>query len=111
MDYFTDLDGEYTIQEGFSQSNLQGTIEFLISVLFIIGIMFIFRFISRFISISWFTKEVTVPVDSIISRGIELLNSIPRLILIITVTAVMERSLTIIMVIIGVTGWTRITFY
>ena len=98
----------YAIQEGFSQSNFQGVVEFLISVLFIIGITFIFRFISRFTSNSWFTTEVTVPVDSIISRGIELLNSIPRLILIITVTAVMERSLTIIMVIIGVTGWTRI---
>tara|TARA_B100000902_G_scaffold149672_1_gene146239 strand:+ start:3551 stop:5182 length:1632 start_codon:yes stop_codon:yes gene_type:complete len=98
----------YAIQEGFSQSNLQGVVEFLISALFIIGIIFTFRFISKFISIKWFTQEVTVPVDSIISRGIELLNSIPRLILIITVTAVMERSLTIIMVIIGVTGWTRI---
>ena len=40
---------------------------------------------SRLISFNWFNDEVTVPVDSIISRGIELLNSIPRLILIITV--------------------------
>ena len=41
-------------------------------------------------------------------EGIELLNSIPRLILIITISAVVEPSIWIVMVIIGVTGWTRI---
>ena len=98
----------YTIEDGFYQSNSHGVLELFISILFIAGIIFIFRLMSRLISLNWLNDEVTVPVDSIISRGIELLNSIPRLILIITVTAVMERSLTIIMVIIGFTGWTRI---
>ena len=53
-------------------------------------------------------KEVYIPIDTFVSRGIELLNSIPRLILIITITAVVERSIWIVMIIIGVTGWTRI---
>src|SRR5690606_33025522 len=54
-------------------------------------------------------KQVTVPVDSIVSRGIEILNSMPNLLLIITISAIMkERSLVILMVIIGITSWTGI---
>ena len=37
-----------------------------------------------------------------------MLNSIPRLLLIITITAVVERSIWIVMVIIGITSWTGI---
>ena len=47
-------------------------------------------------------------MDTFVSRGIELLNSIPWLLLIITITAVVERSIWIVMIIIGVTGWTGI---
>ena len=99
---------KYVISDAFSQSTSQGMVEFGTSILLIIGIVYLFRLISSIISNKWLSKEVTIPIDSIVSRGIELLNSIPRLLLIITVTAIMERSLTIIMVIIGVTGWTRI---
>ena len=99
---------KYALSDGFSESTSNGMFQFLISVVMILGIVFICRFISRLITNKWLSKEVCVPIDSFISRGIELLNSIPRLILIITVTAVMERSLIIIMVIIGLTGWTRI---
>ena len=44
-----------------------------------------------------------MPIDSFVSRGIELLNSIPRLLLIITVSSVVARSIWIVMVIIGLT--------
>ena len=53
-------------------------------------------------------EEVFVPVDTFVSRGIELLNSIPRLILIITISAVVTRSIWIVMIIIGFTTWTGI---
>ena len=99
---------KYAISEGFSQSTSEGMIEFSISILIILGITYIFRLSSRLITNKWFSTEISVPIDSIVSRGIEILNSIPRLILIITVTAIMDRSLTIIMVIIGITGWTGI---
>lgn len=82
--------------------------QFFISLLIIFLCTFIFRLLSRLISNKWLNAEVPVPVDSVISRGIEILNSVPRLILIITVTAIVDRSLTVIMVIIGVTGWTGI---
>ena len=99
---------KYAISDGFSQSTSEGMIEFSISILMIVGITFIFRLLSRLITNKWLSTDIYVPIDSMVSRGIEILNSIPRLLLIITVTAIMERSLTIIMVIIGITGWTRI---
>ena len=99
---------KYVISDGFSQSNSEGMIELVISIVIIFGITYIFRLISKLITNTWLSTEISVPIDSMVSRGIEILNSIPRLILIITVTAIMERSLTIIMVIIGITGWTGI---
>ena len=57
----------------------------------------------------WLGQEVNVPVDSLISRGIEIFNSMPRLLLIISISAVIEeRSLWLVMVIIGLTSWTGI---
>ncbi len=73
-----------------------------------IGITMLFRILSRAIQFEWLNKEVSVPMDTFVSRGIELLNSIPRLLLIITITAVVERSIWIVMIIIGITGWTGI---
>ena len=99
---------KYIISEGFSQSNSEGMIQLSISITLILSITFIFRLLSKLITNKWLSTEVYVPIDSMVSRGIEILNSIPRLILIITVTAIMDRSLTIIMVIIGITGWTGI---
>ncbi|MBT5858640.1 MAG: ABC transporter permease, partial [Flavobacteriales bacterium] len=99
---------KYAISDGFSQSNSDGVIQLSVSILIIFASTYLFRLASRIVTNKWLSTEVSVPIDSIISRGIEILNSIPRLILIITVTAIMDRSLTIIMVIIGVTGWTGI---
>ena len=68
----------------------------------------LFRILSKTITYGWLNQEVSVPMDTFVSRGIELLNSIPRILLIITITAVVERSIWIVMIIIGVTGWTGI---
>ena len=100
---------KYTISEGFSDPQISAFKEIIISFGIIILIIIIFRLISRVITNKWLNKEISVPVDTFVSRGIELLNSIPRLLLIITVSAIMkERSLFIIMAIIGLTSWTGI---
>jgi len=99
---------KYIISDGFMQNSTEGVFQFAISVLIVFVSAFVFRLFSRIISNKWLNVEIAVPIDSFISRGIEILNSIPRLILIITVTAVVDRSLAVIMVIIGVTGWTGI---
>lgn len=58
--------------------------------------------------LGWLTDTVLVPMDSFVSRGIEILNSLPRLLIIITITAIFDRSMTLLMVIIGATSWTGI---
>jgi len=99
---------KYAISDGFSEGVVSGMVELLISTGIIILSVTIFRLISRLIKINKLQEETYVPIDTFVSRGIELLNSIPRLLLIITITAVVERSIWIVMIIIGITGWTGI---
>ena len=55
------------------------------------------------------SKEITIPIDIIISRLIEIVVSIPRLFLIISIAAVVAKpSIFIVMMIIGLTSWTGI---
>jgi peptide/nickel transport system permease protein len=99
---------KYAISDGFSEGVVSGMVELLISTGIIILSVTAFRLISRLIKINKLQEETYVPIDTFVSRGIELLNSIPRLLLIITITAVVERSIWIVMIIIGITGWTGI---
>ncbi|MFL2574430.1 MAG: ABC transporter permease [Flavobacteriales bacterium] len=99
---------KYAISDGFSEGVINGMVELLISTGVIILSVTVFRLISRLIKINKLQEETYVPIDTFVSRGIELLNSIPRLLLIITITAVVERSIWIVMIIIGITGWTGI---
>ena len=99
---------KYAIADGFGKDITSGLIELLISIIVIIGTVYIFRIVSRFFNFGYFKNEVKVPIDSFVSRGIELLNSIPRLLLIITLTSVVAQSIWIVMVIIGLTSWTGI---
>lgn len=99
---------KYEISNGFNNGFGSGMWEILISLILFLIFILLLRLISRIFRISSFNKEIYVPIDTFVSRGIELLNSIPRLILIITISAVVEPSIWIVMVIIGVTGWTRI---
>jgi len=54
-------------------------------------------------------KKITVPLDVIVMRLIELVNSIPLLILILAIVAIVEKpSVLFVMVIIGTVSWTGI---
>ena len=99
---------KYILTDAFAKSSLSGFTQIMISFFIIIAIVFVLRKLSRFLHFGKLQEEIAVPVDTFVSRGIELLNSIPRLLLIITITAIVARSIWIIMVIIGITGWTRI---
>ena len=99
---------KYVLSQAFSEGVGDGMFAMLVSIMIVIGITILFRLLSNTIKLAWLNNEVSVPIDTFVSRGIELLNSIPRLLLIITITAVVERSIWIVMIIIGVTGWTGI---
>ncbi|MBJ59279.1 MAG: hypothetical protein CMP64_01635, partial [Flavobacteriales bacterium] len=97
---------KYTLANAFSSGN--GIWELVISLILIAAIIVGMRLLSRLFKFGWFAREVSVPIDTFVSRGIEILNSIPRLILIITISAIFVRSIWLIMVIIGLTSWTGI---
>ena len=99
---------KYELGEAFGQSVSSGLVQLLISFGVIIGVIILFRLFSRLLLFGFLKKEVDVPIDSFVSRGIELLNSIPRLLLIITISSIVTRSIWIVMVIIGLTSWTGI---
>ena len=99
---------KYELADAFGQSVTSGLTQILISFGIIISVIFLFRVISKFLLFGVLKKEVNVPIDSFVSRGIELLNSIPRLLLIITISSIVTRSIWIVMVIIGLTSWTGI---
>jgi peptide/nickel transport system permease protein len=99
---------KYVLSQAFSDGISEGMIAMVISIGVVIGLTMLFRILSKTITNGWLNQEVSVPMDTFVSRGIELLNSIPRILLIITITAVVERSIWIVMIIIGVTGWTGI---
>ena len=99
---------KYVLSQAFSDGIAEGMIAMVVSIGVVIGFTMLFRILSKTITYGWLNQEVSVPMDTFVSRGIELLNSIPRILLIITITAVVERSIWIVMIIIGVTGWTGI---
>ncbi|MBC7862266.1 MAG: ABC transporter permease, partial [Bacteroidia bacterium] len=58
--------------------------------------------------IKFLNKKVFVPVDSIISRCIEILNSMPLFLLIVTLGVIAKPSYSTLIMIIGFTSWTSI---
>ncbi len=86
------------------------TLWYILKFMIFCGMPFLFWYLSRFINkLPLLKKTYYVPVDSIIMRSIELLNSVPRLLLILVLAATFEeKSLTLVMIIIGLTSWTGI---
>ncbi len=56
-------------------------------------------------------KTMSVPLDGIITRITEILTSLPRLLIIITVASIVPQGIWIVMAVIGLTGWTHIARY
>jgi peptide/nickel transport system permease protein len=83
---------------------------YFIKTLLICGLPLLFAYLSRFfMAVKFLAKPIRIPLDSIVMRAIEVLNSIPRLLLIITIAATFEeKSLVLIMIVIGLTSWTGI---
>ena len=100
----------YTLSDAIGESFGDFVIELFISFLIFGAIMFVFKLISSLMKkLPFFTKEIVIPADILISRLIEVVVSIPRLFLIISIAAVVAKpSIFIVMMIIGLTTWTGI---
>ncbi len=100
----------FMLKDAMSESGFYFLFQLILSIILFGLIVWLFSKIGKLISKGNFLgKHVNVPVDSIISRSIEILNSIPTLILILSLsTLVKEPSIIYVMVIIGLTSWTGI---
>lgn len=99
----------YTISDASSESIVALVIQLLISLAIFLGIMGLFNILASVLKmIPVLGTRMNVPVDLVVSRLIEVVNSVPRLFLIISVVAVAKPSLILVMVVIGLTGWTGI---
>lgn len=97
------------ISEGFYESMGSGLLQMVLSLFIFALVVLLFNLMGKIKIPGFLGRGKKIPVDSIISRSIEILNSMPRLLLIITLSAIMkERSLVMLMVIIGLTSWTGI---
>lgn len=97
------------LTEAFESGIIYGSFQFMISIFIFCFLPILFSYIGKISEFGLLSKKINIPVDSIISRFIEIFNSMPRLLLIISVSAmIQERSLWLVMVIIGLTSWTEI---
>ena len=100
----------YILSDAIGESFGSFAVEIFISLVIFGAIMYVFKLIGSLgKNIPFLSKQVTVPADILISRLIEVVVSIPRLFLIISIAAVVAKpSIFIVMMIIGLTTWTGI---
>jgi peptide/nickel transport system permease protein len=108
--YYAFIVRSYALADGFASSGFAILLQLLLSLVIFTAIAWLFYWLGKLVGkISFLSTKVFIPVDSIISRTIEILISMPLLILIISVAAIAkEKSIINIMVIIGLTSWTGI---
>lgn len=99
----------FVLEDALSSSGLILLYQFFISIIIFGMVIIIFMLIGNFAGkLPFLDKKVNIPADSIISRMIEIFYSMPTFILIITIAAIANPSLTNVMIIIGLTSWTGI---
>ncbi len=100
----------FELSDALAVSGLEALKQLFIGAIIFCSVLIIFYFIGKVFSrLPFFNKQVYIPVDSIICRLIEILISMPLLILIISISAIIrEKSIVNVMVIIGLTSWTTI---
>lgn len=80
-----------------------------ISLIYFLGIVLLgTRIAALFKHSNWGGSSIAIPLDSIISRCIEIILSLPVFILIISIAAICKPSIFNIILIIGFTSWTSI---
>lgn len=83
--------------------------ESFISLVIVSGIIFLIdRLGNRLKKVASLGKLQTVPVDNIISRSMEVLNSVPVILVVVSLSVIFKGNIWLVMVIIGLTNWTGI---
>ncbi len=96
----------FQLRYALNNSALSGLAHLFFSIFLFIGIAALFTLLADWLSeLFSLRRKLFVPVDRIVSLMIELLVSIPSLILIISITSVMRPSITTIIIVIAFTAW------
>ncbi|MCB0510407.1 MAG: ABC transporter permease [Chitinophagales bacterium] len=99
----------YAIAEAFADSLFGALAQILLGLAIFIAILVLANLVSKLIDKIFKLKaSINVPIDIIVSRSIEILISVPRLLLIMSIVAIAKPSIMLVMVIIGATSWTGI---
>jgi peptide/nickel transport system permease protein len=97
------------LSDAIGTSGLDILLQLVVSLLIFVAVLFLFSFIGKLVGkLPLLSSKTNIPVDSLISRMIEILISIPGMILIISIAAVAKPSIVNLMLIIGLTRWTGI---
>jgi len=97
------------VTDAFESSAISGLFQGLWSFVLFLIIMVIPNLLAYPLKrIPFLGKRRSIPLDIIVNRIIELLRSIPALLLILAIVAVLGASLVWVMIIIGVISWTGI---
>ncbi len=107
--YYGFMVRSYAMSDALATSGFAIFSQLIFSVLIFSAVCFGFYQLGKLVGkIKIFSHPVFIPVDSIVSRVIEILISLPRLILIISIAAIARPSMLNLMLIIGLTTWTEI---
>jgi len=99
----------YTLSDALENSFFSGFCQFLLSIAIFITILFLFYRLGGMLErIKWFKQKKRLPLDSIVSRIIEIFISLPRLLLVITLAAITRPSFLNLILLLGFTLWTEI---
>jgi peptide/nickel transport system permease protein len=100
----------FVLQDAIADSGFSFLGQLLLSIFIFALVIWLFARLGKLLSKGKFSgKLIYVPLDSIISRSIEILNSLPVLILILSLsTLIKEASFVYLMIIIGLVSWTGI---
>lgn len=97
------------LADSLGESGLGFFMQLLLSFALFFFILLAFYWLGKlFNRVPFLNKKVYVPVDMLVSRAIEILNSLPKLILIISLSVIAKPSVWNIVLIIGFTSWTDI---
>ncbi len=99
----------YALTDSFDSKESSFLWEFLISLIILVGMVIFANLLARPLkAIPFLRKKVRIPIDIIIMRFIDVMLSIPTLLLILAIIAITGPSITVVMVIIGLTRWPAI---
>ncbi|HKR03376.1 MAG TPA: ABC transporter permease [Bacteroidia bacterium] len=99
----------FTIKDSLQNSIITFLFQFLLSLVIFAFVLTLFYFAGKLLNVfSFFNKQVFIKADSAVCRLIEILSSLPVLILIISIAAITRPSLINLVLLIGFTFWTDI---